>query len=284
MPPRAARTPEARPETGPTGRPRPQQLLLALLGEMVLDRHPEPLPSRVFLDVLGRLGVTDVAARATLNRMTHRGLLTRGRQGREAVYEISAAGRRVLRHGAGRIFSPEPFGRADGEWTLLSFTLPETHRDLRHQVRSRLAWAGFGPVRDGLWIAPGTVDPLEILGGLDLAEAAEASFGAFAGRPLPPTRLDLLVRRAWNLVEIRAAHEEFLGRWAGAAPEPGGALPALAALLADWIRLLRTDPGLPATYLAEDWPAARSARSFQRLHTCLAGPARAGFEALIRGA
>ncbi|MFL5995960.1 MAG: PaaX family transcriptional regulator C-terminal domain-containing protein [Streptomyces sp.] len=39
----------------------------------------------------------------------------------------------------------------------------------------------------------------------------------------------------------------------------------------DWGRLLRTDPGLPAAHLEGDWPAERSARTFQRLEARL-GP------------
>jgi hypothetical protein len=42
----------------------------------------------------------------------------------------------------------------DGRWTLLSFTLPEFWQRQRHELRTRLLWAGFGPLQGGLWIAP----------------------------------------------------------------------------------------------------------------------------------
>jgi len=260
---------------------RPQELVLALLGATVLDRHTEPLPSRVFLDVLDRLGVADAAARATLNRMTHSGLLERGRRGREAVYAITPACRRILRRGAERVHAPAPFDHEDGDWTLLSFSLPESHRDLRHRLRSRLQWAGFGAARDGLWIAPGVVDVDEVLDGIegfDPLTHPEAFVDAFAGRPLPPTDVRGLVRRAWDLASIRGAHDAFLARWEHRdhGDEP---LALLTTLLADWIHLLRTDPGLPAVHLSADWPSRRTTNVFRALHDRHEPAARAAFDA-----
>ena len=38
----------------------------------------------------------------------------------------------------------------------------------RHGLRSELAWAGFGPLQGGLWIAPGRVEVRAIVSGLGL--------------------------------------------------------------------------------------------------------------------
>ncbi|MEO3842923.1 hypothetical protein [Streptomyces sp. B22F1] len=46
----------------------------------------------------------------------------------------------------------------DGRWTLLAFSVPETRRADRHALRTRLGWAGFAPLRSGLWVSPGTAD------------------------------------------------------------------------------------------------------------------------------
>jgi phenylacetic acid degradation operon negative regulatory protein len=64
-----------------------------------------------------------------------------------------------------------------------------------------------------------------------------------------------------------------LARWEASDPASAEALPQLLMLLDDCGRLLRTDPGLPAAYLEEDWPAERSARTFQRLEARLGPPA-----------
>ena len=166
---------------------RPQSLLLSFFGALVVDFGLPPLPSMTLLDLLGDLGVTEAAARATLKRMTQRGLLVRGQVGRTAEYTLTPLAEDVIREARERVVSPTPFDHPADEWTLLSYSVPESRRDLRHRVRARLSWAGFGGVRDGLWIAPGTVDVAAVLGRSDLADVADLA-DAFAARPLARDR------------------------------------------------------------------------------------------------
>ena len=42
----------------------------------------------------------------------------------------------------------------DGRWLLLVLRVPEQRRELRHQLTTQLAWAGFGSLGNGLWITP----------------------------------------------------------------------------------------------------------------------------------
>ncbi|EIV92836.1 PaaX family transcriptional regulator C-terminal domain-containing protein [Frankia sp. QA3] len=260
---------------------RPQQLLLGLLGAVVMNRHPVPVPTRVFLRIFGSLGIGDAATRATLARMTRSGLLARHQLGRTAAFRLTDRGEGLLREAASRVQSSKPFEHADGEWTLLSFSLPESRRDLRHQLRARLTWAGFGPLRDGLWIAPGTVDVDKVLADVPLGDDEEQIPHAFVARPAPPTRLDLVVRRAWDLAELRAEHERFLRLWERHPATGGKQLAELTLFVSDWLRLLRADPGLPAAYLPEDWPSARSVATYLRLRGELEGPARTAFGRLV---
>jgi DNA-binding transcriptional regulator PaaX len=43
---------------------------------------------------------------------------------------------------------------------------------------------------------------------------------------------------------------------------------------ADWLQLLRADPGLPAHHLSADWPADRSAETYRRCYQDLLPAAR----------
>ncbi len=55
---------------GPAVRTRkPAQLLLAFFGDMVMDRHDDPVPAPLMLDVLEGADVAPATTRATLNRM-----------------------------------------------------------------------------------------------------------------------------------------------------------------------------------------------------------------------
>ena len=104
-------------------------------------------------------GVAAPATRATLDRMVQRGLLARERRGREILFSLTDDGRRGAPRGdraRARARTPsQPHGTG---WTLVTFTVPEDQRTLRHRLRSTLTWEGFAPLRDGLWLAPGEVD------------------------------------------------------------------------------------------------------------------------------
>src|SRR3954453_10697831 len=191
---------------------RPQSLLLSFFGALVVDFRLPPLPTMTLLDLLGDLGVNEAAARATLKRMTQRGLLDRGQVGRTAEYALTPLTEDVLRQARERVRSAAPFEHPEGEWTLLSYSVPESRRDLRHRVRSQLIWAGFGGLRDGLWIAPGTVDVGAVLGRSDLADAAGLA-DACAARALPGTDVHRLVHQAWDVPAVRAAHTWFIDTW-----------------------------------------------------------------------
>ena len=184
----------------------------------------------------------------------------------------------MLREASERVTSPSPFEHPEDEWTLLSYSVPESRRDLRHRVRARLTWAGFGGLRDGVWIAPGTVDVAAVLGRSDLADVAELA-DAFAARVLPGTDVDRLVHRAWDVPAVRDAHDWFIDTWSRP-PHVNGSLAQLTLLGADWLWLLRTDPGLPAAHLGPDWPAPVSSATYRRVLDGLEPAARA---ALGRG-
>lgn len=257
---------------------RPQELLLTFLGALVLDADLPPLPSSTLLELLADLGVGEAAGRATLQRMVQRDLLARGQVGRTAEYSLTPRIEAVLRRADVRVSAPDPFAHPAGEWTLLSYSVPESRRDLRHRVRSRLTWAGFGGVRDGLWLAPGTVDVTDVLG--PLADAAGIA-DAFSARPLPGTDVGALVHRAWDVPAVRAAHVWFGTTWSRP-PRVAGSLAQLTLLGTDWLHLLQTDPGLPAEHLGPDWPASTSAAVHRRTFDALAPAARAALERSLR--
>ncbi|SFF74793.1 PaaX family transcriptional regulator [Blastococcus tunisiensis] len=254
---------------GPPGGHRPQELLFSFFGGVVLERgDTDPIPSAVFLRLLSSLGVAEAAGRATLARMTRKGLLDRTQVGRTAYYRLSDEATTVVRKAAERVRAAAPFEHPDGEWTLLSYSMPESRRDLRHRVRATLTWAGFGGLRDGVWIAPGTVDVGEVLADAGLDEVGELAEW-FAASALPGVRVDAFIRRAWPVDRIRERHEAFINAW-WAGPAGGeDPLGEITLLGADWLQLLRADPGLPARYLSADWPAAQSAAVYRRCYDTL---------------
>ena len=132
--------------------------MLTFFAVHVLDRGLA-VSSGSVIDALGRVGVGEEAVRATLARMVNRGLLERHRRGRKMYFGLTARAVSVLREGRDRVWSRGAVNRGwDGTWTVVGFSLPESWASQRHDLRSRLVWAGFGPVQNGMWIAAGRVE------------------------------------------------------------------------------------------------------------------------------
>ncbi len=259
----------------------PRQLLFAFLGEHVLDGDPGPIRASVLISVLEGAGVAAPATRATLDRLVASGFLARSRSGREILFSLTEHGSAVLREAAGRVRSDQPFDPVGTGWTLVTFSIPEDQRTLRHRLRSTLAWAGFAALRDGLWLAPGKVNLASSLEPLR-EELPPDAILAFHARELPGYPIADSVRAAWDIEAIRREHLAFIETWEDPGlAEAATALSLRAMLVADWLALLRVDPRLPRQFMEENWPAARSYEIYRRVHDAVRADSEAEFRALM---
>lgn len=265
----------------------PRQLLLALLGDHVLENAETPVRAGAVIAALEGAGVTEPAARASLARLVRQGVLTSTKHGREVLFRLTDAGIALLQKASDRVRGDRPFDPHGGGWTLVTFSIPENRRALRHRVRSTLTWEGFAPLRDGLWLAPGEVDLRTSLRALS-DELDPGAVVAFRARELNDFPIAASVRQAWDIDAIRSAHLHFIAAWQDvAAPTveaSGSALATRTELVADWLLLLRTDPRLPPEFMEDDWPAATSVKIYRRLRDGLECAAAAEFAALASGA
>ncbi len=259
----------------------PRQLLLALLGEFVVDGDGHPVPARAFIEVLDAAGIAAAATRATLDRVEQRGLIARERRGREIVFLPTSTGIAVLREATARVRDPHPFHAQLGMWTFVAFSLPEDLRGLRSRLRSALTWEGFAPLRDGLWVAPGEIDLSAALEAMRV-DLPPGAILAFLGRELPGFPMAHSAGSAWDVDAIRAEHLAFIDTWSTFSEDDSpNALVTRTMLVADWLALLRADPGLPRELLDEDWPADRSLTLYRGLRAHTTEPAMREFAALV---
>jgi phenylacetic acid degradation operon negative regulatory protein len=253
------------------GAVRPQTLMLNLLGRYLLGR-PVVVSAASVIEVFARAGVGQHAARSTLSRMVNRGMLTRQRHGRAMYFGLTAQAERILRDGEDRIWRSGAVNQDwDGYWTLLGFSLPESWQRQRHELRSQLTWAGFGPLFNGLWAAPGRVDVTRLVASLGL----ESRVKAFYAQAIPGTDIARMARENWDLDAVASRYRGFLTRWQG--PDTpgrrGDPLAAQLLLASDWLQVIRADPRLPAEHLPADWPAAKAESLFVELDRAVEGPA-----------
>src|ERR1700761_5288457 len=84
-----------------------RSVLFTVLGELVLPAGGGAWTS-AFIDVFGRLGVEEKAARQALMRTAADGWLSPERIGRRTVWRLTPAAQRLLRGGARRLFRFPP--------------------------------------------------------------------------------------------------------------------------------------------------------------------------------
>lgn len=262
------------------GGPAARSLLLTVLGEFVLD-HAEPVWNAALVRALAALGIREVTARQAVTRSAAEGWLERDRVGRQARWRLSPATRELLVRGRHRIYSFEGIATGwDGRWLVVVVRVPEGRRDHRHQVRSRLAWAGFGSLGQGLWISPRVEREREALEALrDLDPTAQAtSFVASHGGI--GSEQDLVVAAWGGLDQLDAHYRAFADAFGGLEPAgPEATFVAQARMVHQWRKFPFLDPGLPAPLLPEGWGGVGAREVFRMQHEHWAEAARGWFSA-----
>jgi phenylacetic acid degradation operon negative regulatory protein len=260
------------------GSPAARSLLLTVLGEYVLPREGE-VWQETLVAALQSLGYSEQAARQALSRSTRDGWLQTRRRGRRSVVCLTDASRRLLASGAQRIYS---FGQPwswDGRWLIVVLRVPERRRAVRHQLRTRLAWAGLGSLGGGIWVTPHVERESELSATIaEEPDAVARTFVAQLGQMGEPRQL---VAEAWDLAAVREHYSAFIRDFARQRPASPEALFRQQTLLVHaWRRFPFLDPDLPAQLLPPDWPRQRAHALFVERHERWSAGARVHFERL----
>ena len=265
----------------PSTSPRPQDLIIsvfAMYGRATVGGAGSIAASEL-IRLMADLGVDEPAVRSVLSRMRKRGTVQSAKKRGLAAYELNPSLEDVFAEGDERIFGQQR-SRAGQAWLLAAFSVPESERHLRHQIRSMLIKRGFGTVTAGLWIAPqSTATHLR-------AELARAGLlqhvELFCASYLDDGAMTAKIAQWWDLPALAELYRTFLAeyravhrRWSRAkALDPSAAFADYVPLVTRWRRLPFADPGLPAEYLPRNWPGLAAERVFGELHERLCGPAR----------
>ncbi len=260
-----------------SGTPRPRQLIVTLYG-LYARQNQGWLSVAAVVRLMGDLGVDEQAVRSSISRLKRRGLLVAKRVGGAAGYELSPVAHEILADGDARIFGRRRATVADG-WLLVVFSVPESERDKRYQLRSQLTRLGFGTVAPGVWVAPGHLETEanEVLARLGVTGYAEV----FRGQHVAFGNLRDNVSTWWDLAALRSLYEVFLGRYrtvrerwsGGGAGNAAEAFAEYVEMLTAWRQLPYADPGLPLDLLPAGWNGVEAEELFAALRERLAGPA-----------
>ncbi|WP_151083364.1 PaaX family transcriptional regulator C-terminal domain-containing protein [Nocardioides cynanchi] len=250
----------------------PRHLILTVFG--LYARETNWLSVRALIALMAELEVDAAATRSSVSRLKKRGVLEAARVGGQAGYALSESAREVLVEGDARIWSRPRASVADG-WLVVVFSVPESEREKRHELRSLLTRLGFGTAAPGVWVAPGTAYD-ETLAALDrqgLASYTEFFRGSYLG----VGSVDARVGQWWDLAAVAALYDEFLAEHRPLArlrgTDPARAFAAYLPMLTDWRRFPYLDPGIPLELLPAGWPGVAAGDLFETLDLRLRGPA-----------
>ncbi|MEE1782989.1 PaaX family transcriptional regulator C-terminal domain-containing protein [Streptomyces sp. SP17BM10] len=228
--------------------------------------------------LMGDLGVEPPAVRSSVSRLKRRGVLESGRHGGAAGYSLVPSVLETLAEGDVRIFERVRAVPEDG-WIVVVFSVPESERQKRHELRTSLTRLGLGTAAPGVWVAPGnlaaetrrTLERRGLAAYVDIFSGDHYAFGDLRSK----------VRSWWDLDELAELYAEFLARHRPVLDKvktsgvtPLEAFRVYVPMLTQWRRLPYRDPGLPLSLLPPGWNGVSAGALFDELNALLSTGAR----------
>lgn len=255
-------------------------ILVTFLGAIV-RRMGDWTPIAGTVDLMAQSGLDSSSVRTAVFRLKKRGWLEPESRGGRRGYALTATALDALSAGDDVIWhARKPAVLADG-WCVVTFSLPESARTRRHQLRSHLSSLGFGNAGAGVWLAPARMRTAaeRALAELDLTSNCAVFVGDYvAGQDLAD-----LLRQSWDLDDIDRSYRTFADECRPIADrlrgeghtDPRDAFVTYLGVIDRWRKLPFRDPGLPPELLAADWSAPASTALFEQLVASLEGRALA---------
>lgn len=254
--------------------------MVSFLGSIV-RRMDDWLPIAGTIELMSQVGADAPSVRTAVFRLKQRGWLESESRGNTRGYALSERALGVLAQGDEVIWhSRRPADLADG-WCIVNFSIPETERSKRYQLRNHLAHLGFGNVGTAMWLAPARMrDAAEgAIAELDLGQYAAVFVGEYVGS----RDLTSLLYESWDLDGIDRSYRDFIAQHQNLADElDAGATTDSRRAFADYLRVIDAwrqlpfrDPGLPREVLAADWSGPAAVSLFEKLVAQLEGRALA---------
>ena len=224
------------------------------------------IAAAALLELMTTVGISQARTRTAVLRVRDKGLVAPDARDGVAGYGLEPAALPALVRGDRRIYSPRQMGQSD-RWCLISYSIPENQRQLRHQLRRRLSGLGCGTVTAALWICPEylTREVEEIL--TDLGVGSSSSI-FLADETRVAGGIERALGQWWDLPAIATRHQDFLSAYGSIVGKDLTLRQAFATwmgCLDAWRVIPYVDPGLPAEWLPVDWPGKRTIPLFADL-------------------
>jgi phenylacetic acid degradation operon negative regulatory protein len=262
--------------------------MLTLYGDYALHKGGQ-IGIGSLVELLSNFGLSEQAIRSAVSRMCRSGLLKAKRADRKSYYSLTKDGHSLLTEGALRIFQRKQ-SRWDGNWNIITYSIPETMRRSRDRLRLELGWLGYGPLGEATWISPHDL-ALEVKNLLKRFKI-EPYVNIFSAQHQGDIDPKKIVARGWNLEKIHRNYAAFLDDYrpklaahrkrlqAGETIKPSECFVARFELIHEYRKLPFFDPDLPMELLPDNWLRPQAAALFEEYHGLLSEKANAYFDSV----
>ena len=268
----------------------PQQVVLTLYGDYILHLGGE-IGIDTLIKLLANFDLSQQAVRSAISRMSRKGLIKVRRVGRRSYYSLTSHGRTLLTEGARRIFKRKTT-KWDGNWNIVTYSIPEKTRETRDIFRRELAWLGYGPLSEATWVSPYdmTAEVNELAEKLNIKDRVQIFNAKQAGVARPAS----IISWCWDLDKIHEKYCDFVNKYrnklknhqkllqVGEIIEPGECFVERFHLIHEYRRLPFYDPDLPLELLPENWLRPQAANLFSEYHDLLANKANEYFDSAFK--
>ncbi len=269
---------------------RPQSMIFTLYGDYI--RHAGgSIWIGSLVRLLGYFGVSHQAIRSAISRMKRNDLLRVERAQSRSYYSLTTKSAKIIEEGATRIFHfPTERSHWDGQWHLVTYSIPENEREARDRLRQELTWMGFGLLTNALWVSPN--DHRREVEALGNALGVRSRIEVFTARHNGFSDPRAIVARCWNLAAINARYAAFIAKYKPMYEEhrrllargedipPHEYFVRRFELIHEFRRFPYHDPELPAELLPPDWRGVEAVTLFRQYHDLLAAKANAFFSSV----
>jgi phenylacetic acid degradation operon negative regulatory protein len=206
--------------------------------------------------------ISESNLRTALCRMLKKGILEKKRVGRQAFYARSGKGQTLGANVALRFREPD---RSDwaGTWWGVCFSISNTDKRDRYRIRKKLLNYHFRPLYSGFWIRPYSIT--QNMAAVLNTDYINKSARLIRFTPEKTFTVEFIIR-LWEMnkinvglgkgLELMARHENLSEQ------SPERAFVNLIKIGGQVVRILFTDPLLPACYLPPDWRAGHLRNKF----------------------
>lgn len=154
----------------------------------------------------------------------------------------------------------------DGVWRIISYEIPEKKRHLRDRLRREMEGWDLGPWHRSFWMTPHPVISTlrDLVYGKEEAEYVQAfeSTHMFGD-------MDVMVEKVWGKNVIERTYRELFKEWHGVLSKELTKEEKMREILYSYIKILRTDPGLPPSLVGKKWISFEAFNIFREIRGIL---------------